>query len=328
VHTVSVIVLYLAGVVSLTAQTPILPGRVPMLDAHNCYPYEGLWKDRIDRALSTGFPVGIEQDMAWVGQRSVVAHDNEPRGGEPGLEQYFFERVRPLVLKALKENDKRHWPLIVLHFDFKDNSPDNLRAVWKVLGKYESWITTGRKTARDSAISALHVKPILVLTEDNDTQEQVFYRDVPRGAKLRLFGSAKVDESFLAGLDKEQRKSALASVAPERLVSHPPTNYRRWWNNSWYVVERGGAPGAGEWTAQTEARLQSLVNYAHGLGYWIRFYTLDGFPADQDQGWGPGYNFGSLERARQRWQAAVRAGVDLIASDQYEELRTTLPGNP
>ncbi len=268
--------------------------------------------------------MGIEQDMAWVDERSVVAHDNQPRGGEPNLEQYFFQRVRPIVEKALRQKDRSRWPLIVLHFDFKDNSPENLRAVWKVLGQHEDWITTGRKTARDDEISKLAVKPILVLTEDNDTQEQIFYREVPVGAKLRLFGSAKVDQAFLEGLDKEQRKTALVNAAPERLVSTKPTNYRRWWNNSWYVVERGGAPGAGEWTPQTEARLQSLVGYAHRLGYWIRFYTLDGFPAAQDQGWGQGYNFGSLERVRRRWQAALRAGVDLIATDQYEELRATM----
>ena len=32
----------------------------PLLDAHNCYPYEGRWTDRIDRALAVGFPVAIE----------------------------------------------------------------------------------------------------------------------------------------------------------------------------------------------------------------------------------------------------------------------------
>ena len=29
----------------------------PVLDAHNCYPYQGEWSDRIERALNTGFPV-------------------------------------------------------------------------------------------------------------------------------------------------------------------------------------------------------------------------------------------------------------------------------
>jgi hypothetical protein len=36
----------------------------PIVDAHNCYPYEGQWSDRVDRALKTGYPVGIEQDLA------------------------------------------------------------------------------------------------------------------------------------------------------------------------------------------------------------------------------------------------------------------------
>ena len=35
----------------------------PVLDAHNCYPYNGR-ADRIDRALSLGFPVSIEQNIA------------------------------------------------------------------------------------------------------------------------------------------------------------------------------------------------------------------------------------------------------------------------
>ena len=36
----------------------------PVLDAHNCYPQDGKWTERIDRALSAGFPVAIEQDIA------------------------------------------------------------------------------------------------------------------------------------------------------------------------------------------------------------------------------------------------------------------------
>jgi len=49
------------------AQSPLefLNHGRPMLDAHNCYPYEGQFADRIDRALRVGFPVGIEQDLAW-----------------------------------------------------------------------------------------------------------------------------------------------------------------------------------------------------------------------------------------------------------------------
>src|SRR3954464_10698674 len=88
----------------------------PLLDAHNCYPYKGQWSDRIERALKTGFPVGIEQDLALNGDRVVVSHDAKTTGSEPTLRDHFFERVRPIVEKALKENDRAKWPLIVLHF--------------------------------------------------------------------------------------------------------------------------------------------------------------------------------------------------------------------
>ena len=56
------------------------------------------------------------------------------------------------------------------------------------------------------------------------------------------------------------------------------------------------------------------------LGYWVRFYTLDGFRPADDQGWGNYYNFGSKDAAIARWKAAVEAGVNFIATDQYEDL--------
>jgi hypothetical protein len=104
------------------------------------------------------------------------------------------------------------------------------------------------------------------------------------------------------------------------LLPAPPTNYRRWWNNSWYAVEEGGQRKAGNWTPRDDRRLRALVDYAHKLGYWIRFYTLDGFVAGEDQGWGNSYNFGTHEAVIARWKAAIAAGVNLIASDQYEDL--------
>ena len=87
----------------------------PTLDAHNCYPYNGKWQDRIDRALSTGFPVVIEQDLAWYASsgkpgRIVVSHEAKTSGSEPLLRDYFFERVRPTVEDALRRNDRSQWP--------------------------------------------------------------------------------------------------------------------------------------------------------------------------------------------------------------------------
>ena len=94
------------------------------------------------------------------------------------------------------------------------------------------------------------------------------------------------------------------------------TNYRRWVNFPWAVVEAGGQGKAGDWTATDDARLRALVGRAHAMHLWIRFYTLngeDGKPAG-------GYNFGTAAAALERWTAAIAAKVDFLATDQYEDL--------
>jgi hypothetical protein len=296
----------------------------PVLDAHNCYPYEGRYADRFERALHTGFPVGIEQDIAWAVDpatgkgRPVVTHTAETTGVEPTLRDHFFEHVRPIVEKALVENERARWPLIILHFDFKSLDPKLLRAVWDLLGEYESWITTAPQTADPHQLAPFDPKPLLVLTEDADVQEEVFFRDIPAGAKLRVFGSARTAQVHADS--RAERNRLVATLPPEQLLVDRPTNYRRWWNNSWFEVEEGGQTQAGDWTPADARRLKALVDRAHGLGYWIRFYTLDGFGPPDDRGWDAGYNFGSLNAARVRWKAALDAGVDLIATDQYEDL--------
>ena len=304
----------------------------PILDAHNCYPYRGKWNDRIDRALAAGFPVGIEQDLAWYVDRAtgkgraVVSHTKDVTGEEPDLRTHFFERVRPIVEKALKDNDRARWPMIVVHFDFKSVTPPLLRAVWDLLGEYESWITTAPKSADPRTLTPFDKKPLLVLTENADEQEEVFYKPLRVGEKLRLFGSAHT--KTIPAEPKEERERLLATVPPEQLLSAPPTTYRRWWNSSWYTVEQGGQKISGEWTAAEEKRLLDLVSHVHRLGYWVRFYTLDGFSADESFGWDQSYNFGSRANAEKRWKSAIAVGVNLIATDQYELVAPMISGKP
>ncbi len=287
----------------------------PVPDAHNCYPYKGQYRDRIDRALRTSFPVGIEQDIAWANGKPVVSHEAKTTGAEPTLRDHFFERVRPIIEKALADNDRASWPIIVVHFDFKSVQPELLHAIWSLLGEYQGWITTAEKTADPRRLSPFDAKPLLVLTEDSDAQEEVFFKQVPTGARLRLFGSAHT-----AAIPKENHDRLLATLPPEKLLTAPPTNYRRWWNNSWWAVEEGGQRKAGDWTPDRDRRLRALVDHAHKLGYWIRFYTLDGFGPGEDKGWGTSYNFGAFDAVMFRWKAAIAAGVNLIATDQYEDL--------
>ena len=146
----------------------------------------------------------------------------------------------------------------------------------------------------------------------------MFFKQVPVGARLRLFGSAHTAK--LPGATDREKAHAAATLPPDALLVDKPTNYRRWWNNSWWEVEEGGQQQAGDWTAVDNQRLRALVDHAHRLGFWMRFYTLDGFSADENRGWEKGYNFGSREAARAHWKAALSAGVDLIATDQYEDL--------
>ena len=106
-------------------------------------------------------------------------------------------------------------------------------------------------------------------------------------------------------------------------------NFRRWINYDWKAVEPEGQAKAGSWSREDAARLKSLVDNAHQQGYWVRFYTLNGHgPMDIAlHGWTPSYNFGSTEAAAIRWKAARAAGVDFVASDQYEECAKVLRGN-
>ena len=72
------------------------------------------------------------------------------------------------------------------------------------------------------------------------------------------------------------------------------------------------------------AERQFAAEQAHRLGYWIRFYTLDGFQPAEGPGWDDGYNFGSQAAVRARWKAALAAGVNFIATDQYEDLAAVM----
>jgi len=310
-----VFVVVLTAFAGSAQETSIKPGTRTVMDAHNCYPYFDWWFDRIDRALSSGTPLAIEQDLLWhtdkrTGEsRSVLAHGSPSYGNEPTMESYSFERIRPVVERALRENNRHDWPLITLNLDFKSEEPEHLVAVRALLERYRGWLTSAPRTADVMAVQPLTVGPVLVLTGESDAQQKIFHDDIPVGGRLLVFGAVHTHLED-------------PSAPPEILEPDPATNYRRWWNNPWSVVERGGPSRTGEWTPAGNDRLRSLVQHAHDRGLWIRFYTLDGATSEElsCHGWFRSYNFGSLAAARLRWQAALAAEVDYIASDQYEQL--------
>ena len=141
--------------------------------------------------------------------------------------------------------------------DFKDLQEPLIKAVWSLLGEYEGWITTAAKSADPHTLTPFDPKPLLVLTEDADAQEEVFYKAVPVGGKLRLFGSAHT--KVIPAEPKAEHEHLLATLPPEELLSERPTTYRRWWNTSWHTVEEGGQRQAGDWTPNDDRRLRALV---------------------------------------------------------------------
>ena len=308
------VLLVVAVASAAAAQSPARydPGRRVLLDAHNAYPYQGRWSDRVDRAVGTGTPLAIEQDLIWrpsapgVPGHSIVSHGEPYTGKEPVLRD-FFERIRPIATQALADTSTRdRWPLITLNLDFKDKDPQHFAAIWAVLSEYEKWLTTATRTATLQRVEPLQPGPVLVLTGSDPSQQAVFHDAVPIGGKLLLFGAVL---------------PAASSASTEGKLALKATNYHRWSNNPWSVIEPAGQNKAGDWTNEESQRLRQTVQAAHDGGLWIRFYTLNGHSTEQGErmGWTPSYNFGSLDAARIRWKAAIAAGVDFVATDQYEE---------
>jgi hypothetical protein len=290
-------------------------GERVLLDAHNCYNH-----DELDRALGTGTPLAIEQDLVWYKDpstgvfRSVVSHGDSDVQTAPGFEQYFFDKVRPVMEQALAGNRRADWPLITLNLDFKTNEPEHHAFVLALLHKYEAWLTTAVRTSTPGAPAPLTVGPMLVLTGSNDQQQVDFHDIVPVGRKLLLFGA--INDAAIPGATRAEQAVNYPTLPAETVIPVNVTNYRRWVNFPWAVVEAGGQGYAGDWTAADNERLRALVARAHAMRLWIRFYTLngdDGKPAG-------GYNFGSAAAALDRWKAAIDARVDFLATDQYEAL--------
>jgi hypothetical protein len=312
---------FAAGVTNTVA-----PGSRIQVLSHNAYPDHGKYADRLDRTLAAGLPVAIEEDLAWIDGRSLLIHGaKNAASDDPTLESYFFPKVKPIMEKALKDGNKGNWPLITLYLDIKNDPPEHLEVINKMLDKYDAWLTKAEKTADISKQSPLELKPMMVLVEDKqgDIKQQFFYDNVPVGGKIRVFGSAEKFDENPQKLPRDRKQEAVAMLSsrdPEQLVSKKADNYRRWFGTSWAFIEKGGQAHAGEWTKQSDARLKKFVEYGHRLGYLVGFYCLDGFTSSEDKGWDAEYNFGAKDKAMIRWQAATRAHADFISTDQVEDV--------
>ena len=186
----------------------LTPSTRVLMDAHNCYPYDGKWSDRIERALKAGTPLAIEQDLLWYTDKhtgkswSIVSHGGRASGKEPTMREYFFERIRPIMEEALRQGNHGDWPLVTLNLDFKSDEAVHHAAVLQLLNEYEDWICTAGRTADAHSVTPLTVKPLLVLTGEADSQERDFYESVPVGERLLVFGAVHVRAKAVFGPSK------------------------------------------------------------------------------------------------------------------------------
>ncbi|HEX4165358.1 MAG TPA: hypothetical protein VHZ55_07780 [Bryobacteraceae bacterium] len=301
------------------------PGSRIQILAHNAYPDHGNYSDRLDRAIASGVPFVVEEDLAWVDGKSLLIHGAKNVASDyPTLESYFFPKVRPVIEKALRENDKKQWPVITLYLDIKNDPLEHLAAISKVLDQYGSWLTTAVKTDDPAKQSPLDLKPMMVLVEDkqgDSNKQEAFYDRVPVGGKIQVFGSvAKPDANPGKRLSKQEAIDRMIDVDPEQVTSQRADNYHRWWGVDWAYIEKGGETNGAPWTLEANSRLRKWVNYGHRLGYVMSVYCLDGYTADENQGWDKDYNFGSRDAVLPRWRAATAAAPDFISTDQYEQL--------
>ncbi|MEQ1691234.1 MAG: hypothetical protein ABMA00_08120, partial [Gemmatimonas sp.] len=229
------------------------PGMRVLLDAHNAYPERGQWADRIERALATGTPLAIEQDLYWSKPQgsaaftSVVAHDDDALVGAPTLKAHFFERIRPIMEQAIRDDRRDTWPLIVLNLDFKDNAPAHLDHVWALVNEYAPWLTFAARTSTPNQREPFTVGPLLVLSGSDTAQRRRFHDDVPVGTPLYVFGA--IPPAHVAGKTKGQRARQAIRMNAQEHIAQPADNFARWVNFPWSVVEEGGQNSARAWTS-------------------------------------------------------------------------------
>lgn len=253
------------------------PGTRTVLDAHNCYPYQGKFIDRMERALKVGLPVAIEKDLVWKDGENRVSHEVEHAGEGPTLEEDFFVPLKAQMEAALRQGNRAAWPLVTLNLDFKTAEVAQAEHLYALLKKYRAWLSVGKKGSGMGIVYG----PLLVLLGSPQANEDVFYGARKEGEEILAFGAAnRCGEA---------------------------TEYRRWCNYAFRSLLK-----LPEWREQ--------VKQAHAKGMWVRVYTINGAGEEESQknGWGRGYMAGSREEAERLWGEFAGAGVDFIATDEYE----------
>lgn len=77
--TATTLLICTSAILLAAPKTTVTPGARTVVLAHNAYPDHGKYADRIDRAIASGTPVMIEEDLAWINGHSYIVHGAKMR---------------------------------------------------------------------------------------------------------------------------------------------------------------------------------------------------------------------------------------------------------
>ena len=288
------------------------PMSPPPVSAHNCYPLKGTVNDKLKLALKLGIP-NIEIDLGYdaASGRLLQTHDAAPR--EPNDHPDFLQEAVPTLEAHLKTVESGGRPLL-LTIDWKTDDPQAVKRFRdEFLLKRPDWFTTAEKTREPKKRMPLTERKVTVCFTGSDRAKGIYDDLVRIGEPYQAFRDTVI------GSGPEFAKN-VASYCPLQA-----TNYHRYVAVNWNVVERGGPTLAGDWTAEDETRLRTLIDRIHQAGFQARFYCLNG---GRPGVVGLPYAFKDAEAASLRWKAAARAGADFVATDDYEAIMKALMTSP
>jgi glycerophosphoryl diester phosphodiesterase len=274
---------------------PADPPKPLPVSAHNCYPSNSESTARLKEALDLGLD-NIEIDLGWdeSNKRLLVGHDASPKANTiyPTFETY----IKPMLDAPVRADGAP----TILTIDWKTSDVDAVKAFHMFLLAHPDLFTYAPK----STDSALTRRRFMVCFTGSEDAKKTYDALIPVEGTYQAFS----DRVFGANDYFDN---------PKAYATKSATAYHRFLTFHWGVVERGAPMIAKEWTPAHAARLKAIVEAAHDQGFRTRFYCLNANGAFF-------YRFPSDAAARLRWQAAVNAGVDWVASDNYAEIAAEL----
>ena len=212
-----------------------------------------------------------------------------------------------LLIPALEKHWKTHpnaGAPTVLTIDWKTSKPEAVAEFKEFLDTHADWFSSAPK----AEVSPITTRKLTVCFTGSEAAKDAYDALIPEGGVYRAFRDRVIGQGGKFEPD-------VAAYVPTKANA-----YHRFMTFHWGVVEEGGPALAGDWTETDASRLSALMKRVHDQGFRARFYCLNGHTGTLLSG----YQFTNDAAAKTRWLAAVKAGVDWVASDEYHEIAEAL----